>query len=118
MDGVSSGGAGSARTDAAGVSLTTGTITGLGKVVANIAASGAAFITAAGGTLEINGTISDGADALVLTITGATDTLLLDGVSAADDVSFNGSTGTLELNSAATLTVTDAMGIAGGGGEG
>ena len=103
-------GASSTLTDAGGVTVSTGTITGLGKVAAAVTASGAAHITANGGTLEVTGAITDSGSALVLTITGATDKLLLDAASAAHTVTFS-SSGTLELNTSGTLTVGTAMAV-------
>src|SRR6185312_14275290 len=109
-------GAASTLTDAAGISLSTGTITGQGHVVAagGIDASGAAHITAAGGTLEINGAVTDSGGALALLVSGDADDLLLDGASAAKSLDFNGHKGTLELNSSGSLTLTDALAIAAG----
>ena len=80
---------------------------------ATAAASGAAHITANGGTLELQKAITN-TGALALTVTGANDKLLLDAASAATSASFNGSTGTLELNSAATLTLNNALAIGAG----
>ena len=45
----------------------------------------------------MTGAITNG-NTLALTVTGASDKLLLDAASAATSLSFNGSTGTLELN--------------------
>ncbi|TMJ55816.1 MAG: hypothetical protein E6G81_14470 [Alphaproteobacteria bacterium] len=102
-------GPGSQLTDNAGISLSTGTISGLGKVTGAITATGAAHITAAGGTLEIASAITN-SGSLALTVgSGASDKLLLDAGSAATSLNFSGSTGTLELNSSSTLTLTDAL---------
>src|SRR5262249_49318233 len=92
--------------NAGGISLSTGTITGVGKVNASsgISASGAAHITANGGTLEINAAIANTAS-LALQVTSASDTLKLDAASAATSLSFNGSSGTLEFNATATLEI-------------
>src|SRR5205814_4142483 len=104
-------GSGSRLTDNAGISLSTGTITGLGKVTGAISASGAAHITASGGTLEIASAISN-SGTLALTIgSGASDKLLLDAGSAATSLTFSGSTGTLELNSSGTLVLTNALAV-------
>jgi hypothetical protein len=99
---------GGSLTDGSGISLSTGTITGLGTVTGAITASGAAHITANGGTLTIANGITDGGSALVLTVTGAGDRLVLDGTSAAHTVTFS-SSGTLEL--AAGLTVGTALSV-------
>jgi hypothetical protein len=101
-------GAGSQLTDNAGISLSTGTITGLGRVSGAITSTDAAHITASSGTLEIASAITDSGNALILTIAGASDKLLLDGVTTAAAVSF-GSSGTLELNTNATLTTGSAV---------
>ncbi len=69
----------------------------------------AAHIMATGGTLEVTGNITDGAGALALAVTGASDELKLDGLCAANTVTF-GSSGTL---SAGGLTVA-AMAIGAG----
>ena len=62
---------------------------GLGKVAAAVAASGAATIAANGGTLEITGAVTNGGNALALTIgSGATDKLLLDASSNATSATF------------------------------
>src|SRR5438105_5348411 len=104
-------GSSSQLTDNAGISLSTGTITGLGKVTGAITATGAAHITASGGTWEIASAIST-SGSLALTVgSGASDKLLLDAGSAATSLSFSGSTGTLELNTNGTLTLTNALAI-------
>src|SRR5579884_162853 len=72
--------------DSSGVTLSTGSITGAGKLAAAVAA---------GGTLEISGPITDSGGGLVLNIAGAADALLLDAASTAHSVTF-GSSGTLE----------------------
>src|SRR5437762_3359765 len=107
-------GASSQLTDNAGISLSTGTISGLGKVTGAIGASGAAHITAKGGTLEITSAIADSGGALVMTITGASDKLLLDTASAAHSVTFNGGNGTLEIGGSASLTIATALAIGSG----
>src|SRR5207248_2750475 len=101
-------GSGSSLTDNGGISLTSGTITGLGTVTGAISASLAAHITANGGTLTIASAITN-TGTLALTITGASDRLKLNGASAASSLSFNGSSGTLELNTSGTLTVANAL---------
>jgi hypothetical protein len=94
-----------------GITLSsTGGISGDGAVAAAITNSSAGFITATGGTLEVTGAITDSGAALALSISGATDTLLLDAASAAHTVTF-GSGGTLELKLGATLAVGTAMAI-------
>src|SRR5439155_703185 len=103
-------GSASTLTDAAGITLGTGTITGLGKVAAAVTATGAGHITANGGTLEVTGAITNSGSALVLAITGASDKLLLDASSAAKTLTF-GSSGTLELNTNGALTVSDALAL-------
>ena len=97
---------GGTLTDASGLTITSpAVLTGLGTVAANIGAS-SGTITASGGTLEVTGTV---AGATLLRIgSGASDRLKLDGVSIATTVSFLGSTGTLELNTGGTLTITNA----------
>src|SRR5262249_28554187 len=70
-------GASSQLTDNAGISLSTGTITGLGKVTGAVSASGAASITANGGTVENAYSISN-TGTLALTIPGGSDKLRLD----------------------------------------
>jgi hypothetical protein len=107
---------GATLTDASGVTLSTGSITGAGTVAAAVTATGAAHITASGGTLQVTGAITDSGSALTLTVTGATDTLLLSsgGANAAHAVTF-GSSGTLEVSAFFTnLTVGTAMAIGSG----
>ena len=106
-------GSSSALTANSGISVGTGTITGLGTVTGAVTATGAAHITANGGKLTIASAIADSGNALILTITGATDNLTLNAASAAQTVTFS-STGTLELNTAGTLTVGTALAIATG----
>ena len=105
-------GANATLTDANGVTLGTGTITGFGKVAANVTASGAATITATGGTLEITGNLVDSGAALTLAVANsASNKMLLDGTaSAAQAVTF-GANGTLELASNASLTVGTALAV-------
>jgi hypothetical protein len=100
---------GGTLTDASGLTIgSSASLTGKGKVSANITTS-AGTITASGGTLEVNGTVTN---ATLLQIgSGTTDTLKLDGVSSATTVTFLGSTGTLEVNTAGTLTVTNALSV-------
>jgi collagen type VII alpha len=98
-----------------GIQNTGGTITGLGTGTGAITASGAAAITANGGTLEIVNGITDSGSNLTLTVTGGSDILKLDATSAAHSVTFNSSTGTLELNGdSAALTVGSAMTVGAG----
>ena len=105
-------GAGSTLTDTAGViQISTGTITGLGTVTGGITASGAADITASGGTLEIANYINNNGTLALTVGSGATDRLKLDDHSAATSLTFLGGTGTLELNTAVTLTLTSALAI-------
>src|SRR6202040_1376811 len=104
-------GSSSQLTDNAGISLSTGTITGLGKVTGAITATGAAAIIASGGALEIASAITN-SGSLALTVgSGASDKLLLDAGSAATSLGFSGSTGTLELNTSGTLTLTNALAV-------
>jgi hypothetical protein len=79
-----------------------------------LTASGAAFVTANGGTLEMQSAITDSGSALALKITGNGDVLKLDAGSAAHTVSFNSNSGKLELNSSGTLTVGTALTIGSG----
>jgi hypothetical protein len=112
---VQLGGAGTTLT-APALTISTGTITGAGLVQGTIDASGAANITANGGTLEIQNQLTDNGGTLTLTISGSADRLLLDFNSTANAVSFNGNSGTLELNSNGTfgLTVATQMAIGSG----
>jgi hypothetical protein len=103
---------GGSLTDASGISLSTGTLTGQGTVTGAITASNAAHITANGGTLTIANGITDTNNQLTLTVTGNSDRLVLDGTSAAHAVSFSGNSGTLEL--AAGLTVGTALSVGSG----
>src|SRR4029077_18884141 len=81
---------------------------------AAVTASGAAHITATGGTLEIAHQLSDTNNLLTLTISGNSDKLLLDFNSAAKTVNFNGANGTLELNTIGQLIVGTQLAIGGG----
>jgi large repetitive protein len=108
---VTLAGTGATFTDASGATISTGTISGQGKFASTLTASGAASVTANGGTLEVTGAITN-TGTLALTVgSGASDKLLLDAASAATSVTFSGTTGTLELNTAGTLTVTNALAI-------
>src|SRR5204863_6802912 len=81
-----------------GIPPTTVTITGLGKVTGAITASGAAHITASGGTLEIASAITN-SGSLALTVgSGTNDKLLLDAGSAASSVERRVGKGTRDLN--------------------
>src|SRR5947208_828667 len=84
-------------------SLTRGTFSGMSKDTGSAAAWGAGVFTAARGTLEVTGAITN-TGTLALTIAGASDKLLLDAASAASTATFSGSTGTLELGTSGTLT--------------
>jgi hypothetical protein len=105
-------GASSQLTDNAGISLSTGTITGLGKVTGAITATGAAAITASGGTLELAAAAS-GAN-LTMAAATSTDTLRLDAAgNQAHTVTLDG--GTLLLNgNTASLTVGTNLAIGSG----
>src|SRR5262249_21005853 len=101
---------GAVLTDSSGISLSGGTITGAGTIASTVSASGVAAIAASGGTLEVTGAIGD-SGSLALIATGAGDKLLLDASSAAASLTFNGSTGTLELAGSGTLTLASALSI-------
>src|SRR5205814_1602482 len=104
-------GSSSQLTDNAGISLSTGTVTGVGKVTGAITATGAAHITATGGTLEIASSIAN-SGSLALTVgSGASDKLLLHAAIPISSLTFSGSTDTLELNTSGTLTLTNALAI-------
>ena len=101
---------GATLTDASGVSITTGTISGAGVVAAAVAAgTSAGYITASGGTLEVTGAVTG--SNLALAASGATDTLRLDAAgNTARTVTLNG--GTLLLyGSTAALTVGTALAV-------
>jgi hypothetical protein len=102
----------SALTDNAGISISTGTITGAGKITGAVTATGAASITAtSSGTLEFVNSITDSGNAIAITIAnGASNKLLLDATSAANSVTF-GAAGTLELNTSGVLSVATAMAV-------
>ena len=69
---------------------------------------GSGTVTASGGTLKMTSGVSGPA----LTIgSGASDKLLLDAASAATSATFSGSTGTLEINTAGSLTLSNALAI-------
>src|SRR5205085_2499149 len=91
-------GAASTLTDANGISLSTGTITGQRHGARVDTTNSAAQNVANGWTLEINGALTDSGSALALKVTGDADDLLLDGTSAAKSLSFNGIMFTLVLN--------------------
>src|SRR5207253_1756818 len=78
-----------------------------------IGASGAAHITANGGTLTIGCAVTN-TGTLALTVTGASDRLKLNAASAASSLSFNRSSGTLELNTSGTLTLANALTVGAG----
>jgi len=106
---------GGTLTGTSGITLGSGTnngfITGFGKVAAAVSHGGTgtgSSVTATGGTLEVTGVVT-GVNTLAIG-GGASDKLLLDGASSATSVTFAGSTGTLEINTAGeTVTVTNAM---------
>jgi hypothetical protein len=91
-----------------------GSISGSGilKVSGTSGITGNGSITASGGTLELNSTLTG--NALALSVAGSTDVLKLDQVSNVSSLSFNGSTGKLEVGTAGTLTLTTALSIGGG----
>ena len=100
--------------DAAGITIGSGTITGTGLITANITATGAAQI-AATGILEINGSVTDSGNALTLVVGGG---LTLDATSAAHSVTLmpSGLIGRgLSIGSSATLTVGTTLTIPSGG---
>ncbi len=101
-------------TDAAGVSLTTGNITGRGKVAAAVTPSGPAHVTASGGTLEMNGTITNNGSLALTVGSDASDKLLLDAASAATSLTFSGATGTLEVNTSGVLTLANVLTVSSG----
>ena len=101
-------------TDAAGITVSSGEITGLGTVDAAITASGAAKIAeTGGGGLEVTGKISGGATTLGIGATSS-DRLLLDAASSAvSTASFASATGagTLEIGASGSLTVTNSLAV-------
>src|SRR4029077_252478 len=107
---VTLAGTGATFNDASGATISTGTVSGQGVFNSTLTASGAASVTASGGTLEMVGAISGGSPALTVG-SGASDKLLLDAADAATSATFSGSTGTLELNTAGSLTLTNALAI-------
>jgi large repetitive protein len=109
-------GASSLLTASAGITATTGTISGQGKIAAAIQATGAAKITESGGTLELAGAVTNGSGgAIVLTIgAAAADKLLLSaGASSVSTATFSSATGagTLEIGASAALTVANALAV-------
>jgi hypothetical protein len=104
---------GSTLTAASGITISTGTIFGDGTVAANVTSTGAATIATNFGVLEINGTITDTSNLLTLLIGNDSDTLILNGASAANAVIF-ATSATLDLNAGATLTVGTQMDIGNG----
>ena len=98
---------GGTLTDALGITVASGALTGFGKVNANIPTS-AGTITATGGTLELNGTVASTTGGLHIG-SASGDRLKLDGVSIATSATFSGTAGRLELNAAGTLTLTNAL---------
>ena len=99
--------------DTAGITISTGTIIGSGKVGAGITASAGAAIVASGGTLEILGLVDTG-NAVALSITGDTDKLVINKNATAHTASFNGASGTLMINSTGTLNVNTDLAIGSG----
>ena len=108
---------GGTLTDSSGITLgnsartDNGSISGWGKIVANIDQVGAGTantITASGGTLEIDGNVGTSGTPVSSLVVGAglTDELLLDGASYATSASFLGSTGTLAIGASGALTLT------------
>ncbi len=105
-------GSGSQLTDNAGISLSTGSITGLGKVTGAVTATGAAAITASGGMLELASAASG--SNLAIAAASSTDTLKLDaGGNQAHAVSLNGGTLLLSGNTA-SLTVGTQLAVGSG----
>ena len=91
----------------------TGGIAGFGKLLSKVSASASnnAVLTATGGTLEITGAIANSGSLALAIGAGATDRLLLDAADNALSATFLGSTGTLEVNTAGALTLTNALAI-------
>jgi hypothetical protein len=92
------------------VSISSGTIQGLGLVDAAVTATGAALISATAGKLEFTGPIVDSGDALKLQIYNSLGELRLDAPTAAHTVEFfpffsSGPGGIVTLTSQASLTV-------------
>jgi len=102
---VTLAGTGATLTDASGATITTGTLGGQGVFASMLIASGAASVTANGGTLEMQSAITDSGSLLTLSDTASTDTLKLDAAgNTAHTLTLNG--GTLLLNgNTAALTV-------------
>jgi hypothetical protein len=100
--------AGGVINDSAGLSTTSaGDITGHGTLNITGSVTGAGTLAASGGTLEVNGAVGSIGS---LTIAGSA-TLLLDGTSSATGVTFQGTGGTLEINTAGSLTVSSALAV-------
>ena len=99
-----------------GSSSNAGTLTGFGTVNADLTKGGSSAnntITASGhGTLDLTGTIGSG---LILTIDAtAANTLKIDSTSTIAPVSITNSNQTLEIGSAANLTISGAENVASG----
>jgi hypothetical protein len=113
-------GSASTLTDSAGLTLAGGTISGAGKLRAStnlqgfgtvgIPLSGSTAVTAAGGTLDVQGKVAGGKAALSIG-SGATDRLKISSAARAASASFLGSTGTLEIGSTGSLSLTKPMTI-------
>jgi Hint domain len=107
-------GGGATFTDNAGVTLSSGTITGAGVFEGNfMTVTGAGNITATGGELDIDMIVDDSGGMLTLKIAGASDILSLGQSTTVESVSF-GSTGTLSILNDANLTVSTLMEIGAG----
>jgi hypothetical protein len=110
---------GGTLTDSLGpaIDLGGGLLTGHGTVAAQLIANSnvqTGTVAASGGTLEVTGPIalSPGNALLALSIGGgASDRLLLDAASSATSLGFAGATGALELNTAASLSLANALAI-------
>jgi hypothetical protein len=95
-----------------GITVGSGTdLIGFGTLNINAAGtiSGAGAVGASNGTLELNGTVTNLGTLQVGG--GSTDKLLLDGISSATTATFLGSTGTLELNTSGSLTLTKILSV-------
>ncbi|MBR0843457.1 DUF4347 domain-containing protein, partial [Bradyrhizobium liaoningense] len=114
-------GASSLLTDAGGITLSAGTISGLGTVAANtnitgsgtvsIPISSAGSITASGGTLDLTGTVN-GRTLAIANV--ANSVLKIDGTATSGAISISNNTQTLEIGASGSLTITAAESITNG----
>ena len=100
--------------DVASMTISSGTIIGAGLVESVLTASGAAHITATGGTLNIAHQLTDSGNQLTLTITGDSTRCCSVLSARRRAVVFTNALGTLELDTLGQLTVGSAMAIGGG----